>query len=80
MFTDGKGTEQMKEESGTSFPVTVKMESAVLGKTVDVHLWPDRAKIENVSYTIDEVKSLLSKSFSAANIRNIHEARKRSET
>ena len=80
MFTDGKGTEQMKEESGTSFPLIIKMESKVLGKSVDVHLWPDRAKVESVSYTIEELKALLSKSFSAANIRNIHETRKRSET
>ena len=70
----------MKAEIGTSFPVTVKMESAVLGKTVDVHLWPDRAKVENVSYTIEEMKTLLSKGFSAANIRNMHETRKRRET
>ena len=70
----------MKEEIGTSFPVTVKMESKVLGKSIDVHLWPDRAKVENVSYTIEEIKTLLSKGFSAGNIRNIHETRKRRKT
>ena len=69
----------MKEESGTSFPLIIKMESKVLGKSVDVHLWPDRAKVENVSYTFDELKTLLSKGLSAANIRNIHETAKRSE-
>jgi hypothetical protein len=69
----------MKEEIGSSFPVTVKMESKILGKTVDVRLWPDRAKVEGVSYTINELKTLISKGYSAANIRNNHEARKRSE-
>ena len=67
----------MKEEIGTSFPVTVKMESLVLGKSVDVHLWPDRAKVENVSYTLDELRTLISKGPSPANIGNIHETRKR---
>ena len=69
----------MKEEGGTSFPLTTRMESKVLGKTVDVHLWPDRARVEDVNYTLDELRTLISKGSSAANIRSIHEARKRSE-
>ena len=66
----------MKEESGASFPVIVKMESKVLRKTVEVHLWPDRARVENVIYTLEEMKGILSEGVSHSKMKNIHESRK----
>jgi len=66
----------MRAESGTSFPVIVKMESKVLGKTVDVHLWPDRARVENVTYTLEEMKGIISECVSQSKMKDIHESRK----
>jgi hypothetical protein len=66
------GVESMPVE----YPVEVKMESAILGATVDVMLWPDRAEVDGTIYTNKELTELKSRGLSAADLQTIHEAKK----
>ena len=63
-------------ESGRQYPVEVKMESAILGAAVDVMLWPDRATVDGVEYSNDELKNLIGRKPSADDLRVVHEVKK----
>ena len=58
------------------YPVDIKMESATLGTTVDVMLWPDRATVDGVQYTNDELKNLLSRNRDRGTMVAVHEAKR----
>ena len=58
------------------YPVAIKMESAILGATVDLMLWPDRAEVDGVQYSNEELKNLIGRKPSAADLQTIHEAKK----
>ena len=58
------------------YPVEVKMDSSILGATVDVMLWPDRAEFDGVAYSNSELTDLKSRGLSAADLRAVHEVKK----
>jgi hypothetical protein len=58
------------------YPVEVKMDSSILGATVDVLLWPDRAEVDGVQYTNDELKNLLSRNRDRGTMVAAHEAKR----
>ena len=60
------------ESEKTSFPVSVKMKSGILGIIVDVMLWPNRATVDGIGYRNDELKGLISRGLSAADILAVH--------
>lgn len=57
-------------------PVAIKMKSSILGATVDVSLEPDQATVAGVEYSNDELKDLLSRGLSAADLQTVHEVKK----
>jgi hypothetical protein len=63
-------------KSGRQYPVAVKMESAILGATVPVELWPDRAEVEGVPYSNKEMRDLMSRGLSAERLREVHEVKR----
>ena len=54
------------------YPVRVAMKSAILGAAVDVLLWPDRATVDGVAYSLDELAELKSRGISAADLQTVH--------
>ena len=58
-----------------SGPVEVKMDSAILGATVDVSLEPNHATVGGVFYSKAELVDLKTRSLSAATLRTVHEAK-----
>jgi hypothetical protein len=64
------------EPMPVKYPVEVKMESAILGGTADVMLWPDRATVDGVQYTNDELKDLLSRNRDRETMVAVHEAKR----
>jgi hypothetical protein len=58
------------------YPVPIKMDSPILRDSVDVLLWPDRAEVEGLEYSLDEIKALKSRGPSAADLMAVHEAKK----
>ncbi|EFK08956.1 conserved hypothetical protein [delta proteobacterium NaphS2] len=63
-------------ETGPSYPVSVAMESAILGTTVDVHLWPDHVQVAGVTYSNNELADMKSRGLSAARLQKIHQAKR----
>ena len=52
------------------------MESAILGAAVDVELWPDRARVDDVAYSNNELADLLTMRLSADALLVAHETKK----
>ena len=63
------------KKTKTSFPVAVKMESSVFGATVDVELWPDRAKVAGCDYSNTEMRDLIRRGLSHEQLLAIHEVK-----
>jgi len=59
----------------TSFPVSIAMDSPILGGAVDVMLCPDRAEVAGITYSNDELKDLLSRGLAADDLRAVHETK-----
>ena len=58
------------------YPVTIKMESAILGAAVDVFLWPDRATVDGVGYSNQELVDLKSSGLPADDLRVVNRIKK----
>jgi hypothetical protein len=66
------GQDEPGTGSGVSFPVAIVMDSAILGSTVDVMLWPDRAEVAGVQYSNAELVDLKSSGLPADDLRVVH--------
>ncbi len=53
-------------------PVAIKMNSGILGATVDVLLWPDKAEVDGCEYSNAELVDLLSRGISHDALREVH--------
>ena len=60
------------DQPRTEYPISVKMESAILGAIVNVDLWPDRATVDGVNYSLPELRDLLSRKISHDGLREVH--------
>jgi hypothetical protein len=58
------------------YPVKAKMDSSILGADVPVELWPDRAMVDGVEYSKQELADLLSRGLPAADLEMIHETKR----
>ena len=64
------------EPMPVDYPVPIVMNSAILGAMVEVMLWPDRATVDDVEYSQDELVDLKSRGLSAADLRATHEVKR----
>jgi hypothetical protein len=62
----------IQAEGGPSLPVEMVLENSILGATVPVELWPDRALVDGVSYSNEEMTDLIDRGLSAERLREIH--------
>ena len=65
------------QDSGlVEYPVAIVMKSTILGADVPVEFWPDRAEVDGVQYSNDELAELLSRGPPVADLRAVHETKK----
>ena len=57
-------------------PVAVKINSSILGATVDVSLEPDQAVVDGVEYSNGELTDLISRGLPSDGLRAVHEVKR----